>query len=78
MAVPAVTTIGNTTPMTWVPLTRTSPTLKFHFDVGSVIEWALRPQTDCIVPNKISSKPNVAVAFTSGSRGANGGPRNTP
>ena len=31
-------------------------------------------QTHCIIPSRISSKPSVAVALTSGSRAANGGP----
>ena len=31
-------------------------------------------QTHCITPSRISSRPSVAVALTSGSRAANGGP----
>ena len=34
--------------------------------------------THCITPTRMSNKPRVAVAFTSGSRAANGGPNTTP
>jgi hypothetical protein len=59
-------------------LTSTSPTWKFSVDVGRIIERALSLQIHDIVPSRISARPRVAVALTSGSRPASGGPNTSP
>ena len=64
--------------MTCVQLTSTSPTEKCQFVVGRIIERALSLQIHDIAPSRISASPSVAVAFTSGSRPASGGPNATP
>ena len=48
------------------------------FEVGRIIERALSLQIHDIVPSRISASPSVAVALTSGSRPARGGPKITP
>jgi hypothetical protein len=52
--------------------------MKFSFEVGRTIERALSLQIHDIVPSRISASPSVAVAFTSGSRPASGGPNRIP
>ena len=75
-AVPAVTRIGNASPMICVQLTRTSPICVVPPRRRQRDRRARpAPQTHCISPSRISRKPSVAVALTSGSRAANGGPK---
>ena len=64
--------------MTCVQLTSTSPTSKPQLVVGRTIERALSLQIHDIAPSRISARPSVAVALTSGSRPASGGPKSTP
>src|SRR5918996_408733 len=52
--------------------------MKFSFEVGRIIERALSLQIHDIAPSRISARPRVAVAFTSGSRPASGGPKRRP
>jgi hypothetical protein len=64
--------------MTCVQLTCTWPTRKPEFEVGRSIERALSLQIHDMVPRRISARPSVATALTSGSRAASGGPNRTP
>jgi hypothetical protein len=66
--------------ITCVQLTVTEPTLKPELSVEKLIERAaaLPVQSHVISPSRISAKPSVATALTSGSRAASAGPKTTP
>ena len=55
-------------------LTRPGRRRSRSWTVGSTIERALSLQIQDISPSRISARPSVAVALTSGSRRASGGP----
>src|SRR3954468_10539035 len=61
-----------------VQLTSTLPTEYDQFVLGRTIERALSLQIHDIAPSRISARPSVAVALTSGSRAASGGPKIRP
>src|SRR3954468_4228582 len=77
-AVTTVRAIPKASAITCVQLTCTSPTRNPEFDVGRTIERALSLQIHDIAPSRISARPSVAVALTSGSRAASGGPKIRP
>jgi hypothetical protein len=52
--------------------------MKCSFEVGRIIERALSLQIHDIAPSRMSASPSVAVALTSGSRLASGGPNMRP
>ena len=67
--------------MTWVVVTLICPTVKPWLSVGSVIERDAPPlevHSRSITPSRISVRPSVAVALTSGSRLASAGPKTIP
>ena len=79
-----VTTVNTTptaNPITSVHDTCTSPTLNPLLSVGKLIARDCPPDdghNKSINPNKINNTPNVAAAFTNGSRPANTGPNTIP
>jgi hypothetical protein len=73
-----VTATPSAKAMTCVQLTRTPLTSKLWFELGRFSDRALSLQTHDIVPSRISANPSDAVALTSGSRAASGGPNSSP
>ena len=79
--VTAVMTTPTANPMTSVQVTWTWPTMKPLLSVGSVIarDWPpLEGHSRSMAPSRISVRPSVAAALTSGSRRASTGPNTIP
>ena len=79
--VPTVIAIPAAIEMTWVVVTSISPTMKPWLSVGSRIARDAPPlevHSRSIAPSRISVRPSVAVALTSGSRAARAEPNTIP
>ena len=68
------TAIGNSMPTPWVQLMFTIPLTYCQSEVGSASVRTSVVQYHCMKPSRMSAKPSEALAFTSGSRAASGGP----